>query len=130
MNPTDVRAVSVSYDGAIHEDDPFPSGGTRQVLGGSPVQAGRLKGWWILTYIDTAPAPDTGSCFIDLHDGTSVSDTLITRIGVGKSGVNGLFTGASYELPGNGLRFDNGIFLKCTPIRPDGTFYQVTFFYA
>lgn len=129
MNPTDVSTVSVRFDGAVHELDPFPTGGTRQVLGGSPAQAGRLKGWWILPYWDEEEFP-RGSCFIDLHDGTSVLDPLITRIGVGKGGVNSFQDLTAYKLPGNGMRFDNGLFLKCTPIYEDGTFYQATFFYA
>ena len=128
MNPTDVVTVDVRFDGPIDEDDPFTSGGTRQVLGGSPVRAGRLKGWWVLTFYDSA-GPE-GSCFIDLFDGTSVSDPLITRIGVGRSGIDDFHSQATYRVPGNGLRFDDGIFLKCTPITTSGTFYQVTLFYA
>ena len=128
MNPTDVVAVRAPlFDATPDPDVPFTSGGTQQLVGGAGDNSvgGRIKGWWILCNAET---PD-GACFIDLHDGSSTSDPIIVRIGVGKGGHDYFQTQAAMEMPGNGLRFVNGIFLKCTPIAEDGTFYQIELFY-
>ena len=128
MDPNDVIAVRAPvFTATPDEDTPFTSGGTQQLVGGSGANAtgGRIKGWWILLNYDSP----RGACFIDLHDGSSTSDRLIVRIGCAIGGHDDYQNTAQMELPGNGLRFSEGILLKCTPIATNGTFFQIELYY-
>jgi len=137
MDSTDVRWDYGGYGpGDENQFTAFPSGGDQQVC----VGAGRIKGFWILcnagnTLPDTFDDPP-GACFVDFRDGFSDTEELrdasplILRIGVGIAGVEGLQSTARFNIPGNGLKYNTGLWIKSTPIDTYGTFYQMALFTA